>query len=217
MSVKGVREFRHGDSPRMVHWPSSARLGKLLVREYESEGMPGFDMLLNLRHAWRSDEQFELAVALTHSVVHLGYKAGLLPDLIVIPNLDADSPTLPTFMADMPTVLAGLERTSEILARVEKILGEAAKDEKQSELSTLSSQALLTVRPASESLENGDDLTIAVELAVIPRTHSAAGAPIIHDVHMPIHEAGIANRRSEQVSSGRTIAVITKFDDFVKL
>ena len=204
MSVKGVREFRHGDSPRMVHWPSSARLGRLLVREYESEGMPGFDLLLNLRNNWRSEEQFELAVALAHSIVHLGHKVGLLPEFIVIPNLDADSPTLPSFMADMPIVLAGLSRMSEILARVEIISDEATADERLADLGELSSQALLTIRPA-EVTQAGDiqDPDLAVELAVIPRTHSAAGVSVIQDVHMPMHEGGISNRRQGGKSSGR--------------
>jgi uncharacterized protein (DUF58 family) len=33
----GIREYRVGDSMRHVHWPSSARLGTLMVREFERE------------------------------------------------------------------------------------------------------------------------------------------------------------------------------------
>jgi uncharacterized protein (DUF58 family) len=33
----GIREYRTGDSPRHVHWPSSARHGSLMVREFEQE------------------------------------------------------------------------------------------------------------------------------------------------------------------------------------
>ena len=33
----GVREYRHGDSLRHVHWPSTARRGSLVVREMERE------------------------------------------------------------------------------------------------------------------------------------------------------------------------------------
>lgn len=31
----GVREYRHGDSPRHIHWPASARRGELVVKELE--------------------------------------------------------------------------------------------------------------------------------------------------------------------------------------
>jgi len=33
----GVREYRTGDSMRHVHWPSTARHGQLMVREFERE------------------------------------------------------------------------------------------------------------------------------------------------------------------------------------
>lgn len=31
----GLREYRHGDSPRHIHWPSTARSGELMVKEFE--------------------------------------------------------------------------------------------------------------------------------------------------------------------------------------
>jgi uncharacterized protein (DUF58 family) len=33
----GIREYRPGDSPRHVHWPSTARTGTVMVRELEEE------------------------------------------------------------------------------------------------------------------------------------------------------------------------------------
>lgn len=36
----GVREYTHGDSLRFVHWRSSARAGRLLVREFETGSNP---------------------------------------------------------------------------------------------------------------------------------------------------------------------------------
>jgi uncharacterized protein (DUF58 family) len=38
MELFGVREYRAGDPLRRIHWRSSARLGQLVVREYEPPG-----------------------------------------------------------------------------------------------------------------------------------------------------------------------------------
>jgi len=38
MELFGVREYRSGDPLRRIHWRSSARLGELVVREYEPPG-----------------------------------------------------------------------------------------------------------------------------------------------------------------------------------
>jgi len=40
----GLRPFRPGDSPRWVHWRTSARRGQLMVREFED--VPGNDLFL---------------------------------------------------------------------------------------------------------------------------------------------------------------------------
>jgi uncharacterized protein (DUF58 family) len=40
----GLRTFRHGDSPRWIHWRTTARRGELMVREFEDA--PGEHMIL---------------------------------------------------------------------------------------------------------------------------------------------------------------------------
>ncbi|GBD36561.1 hypothetical protein HRbin36_01686 [bacterium HR36] len=47
-----LREYRSGDSPRYVHWRSSARLGKLLVKEMEP---PSSEQVLLVVEAWRPE------------------------------------------------------------------------------------------------------------------------------------------------------------------
>jgi uncharacterized protein (DUF58 family) len=68
----GLREFRDGDSPRWIHWPTSARRGALMVREFEAR--QNRDVLL-LLDPWLSEsptprdhELLELAVSFTATV-----------------------------------------------------------------------------------------------------------------------------------------------------
>ncbi len=37
MEFLGCRQFRTGDNPRHIHWPSTARTGELIVREFQEE------------------------------------------------------------------------------------------------------------------------------------------------------------------------------------
>ena len=45
--IFGVREYRPGDSLRRIHWRSSARHGRLVVREYEPPGLQALTIVLD--------------------------------------------------------------------------------------------------------------------------------------------------------------------------
>jgi uncharacterized protein (DUF58 family) len=45
----GVRDFRPGDPRRSVHWRSTARAGRLIVKEFAAEAQPALTMALDLR------------------------------------------------------------------------------------------------------------------------------------------------------------------------
>jgi len=64
----GLRPYRPGDSPRWVHWRSSARRGELMVREFED--VPGDDLVLVLDPSGAAGEAFELAVTLAASLAN---------------------------------------------------------------------------------------------------------------------------------------------------
>ncbi len=117
----GVREYRRGDSPRFIHWASSARTGRLLVREFEAEGLPAFDIFLNLCGSWASENQFELAICAAASLLSLGHSMGIGPRLILHPDLDALNEKF-----ELPGVTPGIEEQMEILARIFPI---SAKDD----------------------------------------------------------------------------------------
>ena len=46
-----VREYRHGDALRRVHWPSTARRGELMVRHEEGGALPRITLMLDQRAA----------------------------------------------------------------------------------------------------------------------------------------------------------------------
>lgn len=151
-SVRSLREFRQGDSPRLIHWPTSARTGKLMIREFESEGLPGFDVLLDLTSAWQSEEQFELAISIALSLLQLGFKLGGSPELFIIPSLDEDLDKLPSILTDLPPLARGIGWAAQILARVDALVvansDYAVKVPRVGEAEAL---ALLTIRPAAPS------------------------------------------------------------------
>ncbi len=56
----GLRPYRPGDAPRLVHWKASARLQHLVVRQTGEEQRAGFYFVLDsLRAVWTDDAQFE--------------------------------------------------------------------------------------------------------------------------------------------------------------
>lgn len=109
----GVREYVRGDSPRFIHWASSARTGRLLVREFEAEGLSAFDVFLNLCAPWANEKQFELAICAAASLLSLGHSIGIGPRLLLHPDID-----LLQEKFELPAVTPGIEEQMEILARI---------------------------------------------------------------------------------------------------
>jgi len=108
--VRGVREYIRGDSPRIIHWASSARTGKLLSREFEAEGLPAFDLLIDSKWDWGTEEMYELALIAAASLITLGHRWGLAPKLIVRNQV---------LVIEPPPMAPGLTASIEMLARLE--------------------------------------------------------------------------------------------------
>ena len=64
-----LREYVIGDDLRKVHWASTARLGKLVVRQYVDTAQPYTVVLVDLRPEVYSPDSFEEAIDVTASVV----------------------------------------------------------------------------------------------------------------------------------------------------
>jgi uncharacterized protein (DUF58 family) len=64
-----LREYVVGDDLRTVHWPSTAKVGKLVVRQYVDTAQPYTVVLVDLRPEVYSPETFEEAMDVAASVV----------------------------------------------------------------------------------------------------------------------------------------------------
>jgi uncharacterized protein (DUF58 family) len=77
-----LREYQRGDDLRRVHWPSSARTDKLMIRQLETPWQSRALVLLDVRSSvYESDEAFETAVSGAASVVTHLVRSGFDADL----------------------------------------------------------------------------------------------------------------------------------------
>ncbi|HET7775899.1 MAG TPA: DUF58 domain-containing protein [Azospira sp.] len=77
----GLREYRRGDSPRHIHWPSSARNNELMVREFEPLASASLCLVLDC-HAGANlgrgrQASFEVAVRIAASMARHACDNGL--------------------------------------------------------------------------------------------------------------------------------------------
>lgn len=76
-----VREYRPGDPPRHVHWRTTARAGRLIVKEFAEEQQPALTLALDLRRAaclgGEDDNTLELGIKLAASLARHAHERGL--------------------------------------------------------------------------------------------------------------------------------------------
>lgn len=75
VTFHGLRDYVTGDDARMVHWPSSARAGHLIVKHNVDTSEPYTIVLFDLRPEQYTATSFEEAVDVTASVVSAGAKS----------------------------------------------------------------------------------------------------------------------------------------------
>lgn len=111
--VIGTRQFRSGDSPRHIHWRSTARRQQLISKEFAEEAQPGLTLALDLAtHAYppaaTKHTPFEWMVKAATSIGEYAHRRGYPLHLL------AES-------EDQPPLKGPLTQTAllEFLARVE--------------------------------------------------------------------------------------------------
>jgi uncharacterized protein (DUF58 family) len=72
----GLREYRHGDSPRHIHWPSTARNRELMVKEFEPLASAclclALDQAADANLGAGNQATFEYAVRIAASIAQFG-------------------------------------------------------------------------------------------------------------------------------------------------
>lgn len=80
----GVREYRPGDPVRAIHWRSSLRRGRLVVKEFEDTARPELAIALDLSREARAgaestlEDSIRLAASLVRWALDTGYPVNLL-------------------------------------------------------------------------------------------------------------------------------------------
>ena len=73
ISFHAVREYARGDAQRHIHWKSTAKTGKLMVRQFEETRRSTLSLVLDLdSSSYGSEDEFEMAVS---AIGSLGVRA----------------------------------------------------------------------------------------------------------------------------------------------
>ncbi len=76
-----MREYVAGDDPRMIHWPTTARTGTLMVREHVEVRRPEFTIVVDAVATVASEEDFEEMVDVAATLAVHALRTGL--DVVV--------------------------------------------------------------------------------------------------------------------------------------
>jgi len=97
IDFRGLREYRHGDNPKWIHWRSSARQGKTFVKEFEEPQTKRVLLLLdtNLQKlGGQRGPAFELALSFAGSAARELMRRGYEAECLALPPGQRASRTL---------------------------------------------------------------------------------------------------------------------------
>jgi uncharacterized protein (DUF58 family) len=114
-TFNSLRPYVAGDDPRLIHWPTTARTGSLMVREFYEVRRPEFVVTVDVADHVCDADDFEEVVDVAASVANLGLRAGL-------------GTVLRTTLRDMPGRSQPITETAEILDLLTPLHQGAAAD-----------------------------------------------------------------------------------------
>lgn len=83
--INGVREYHYGDRLSRIHWNATAKTGEFKSKEFERESLPKSILVLDRnRNAYADQEQFELAVSVTASLLEFAFQRDIALGLLSV-------------------------------------------------------------------------------------------------------------------------------------
>ena len=107
---RGLRSYRPGDDPRDIHWRTTARLGRPVVREYEQNETEALWLCLDTRG--EPGDRAEIAIEMVASLAAGAFREGRRFALVT-PNLTVEPGLGPGQLERILSVLARVDFTPE--------------------------------------------------------------------------------------------------------
>jgi uncharacterized protein (DUF58 family) len=105
-----MREYVPGDDPRLIHWPTTARVGTLMIREHVDVRRPEFTVVLDTAPEASAPDDFEEMVDVAASLAVHAIRSGLD---VMVRTTDRNH-------AGRPTPLAADSMVLELLTQVQR-------------------------------------------------------------------------------------------------
>lgn len=128
--LKSLREYVPGDSPRAIHWRSSAKTGNLKVKEFHKEVDAGTVMFIDNFFSQSYSDDFEDLLSVAASILNHAYETEQMPQSLVIGQdvYETENPSKDTLMRALSMLaLTENDRSANLINSVQK-LTESAKD-----------------------------------------------------------------------------------------
>lgn len=108
-----LRPYVMGDDLRRVHWPSTARMDDLMIRQEEMPWQGRASIVLDLRRAAHTPESLELAISAAASIVRSCCLAGSLVRVVATDGTDSGFGVGHAHLDAIQTRLAGVRAGSQ--------------------------------------------------------------------------------------------------------
>ena len=109
-----MREYVAGDDPRLIHWPTTARTGTLMVREHVEVRRPEFTIVVDAAMAASTEDDFEEMVDVAATLAVHALRTGLD---VVVRTTSTEFPGRPAPLdaeADVLEFLTPVQRTDAV-------------------------------------------------------------------------------------------------------